>query len=240
MSSASNRPYPPPSNVSSVLFRLRSRNVPDRIDAEYLRDVNIPDGTISRTLFGLRFLKLIDEGGLLTEAAKSIVVSTDEEYKATLSGLVKEAYAEVFKVVNPAEDPQDRILNVFRRYTPGSQRPRMVTFFLGMCSEAGIPTLDTPRGRSMNQPSRPKQQRAAKPSGIANRSKSSPVQPIPVVHQIPTDGLLLAVTDEDIGLLEEAEFNEVWSALGKIARARARGRTRLQAIQDRKGEEVEE
>ena len=47
---SNNRPYPPPSNVVSVLQRLRSRNLPEQIDAEFLRDANIPEGTINRTL----------------------------------------------------------------------------------------------------------------------------------------------------------------------------------------------
>jgi hypothetical protein len=75
--------------------------------------------------------------------------STDEEYRSILAGLIREAYREVFDVVDPAKDPQERILNVFRRYTPASQRARMVIFFLGLCREAGIATLDVPRQRAM-------------------------------------------------------------------------------------------
>jgi len=146
------RPYPPPSNVVSVLQHLRTHNLPDRFDGEYLRDIGIPEGTIGRTLFALRFLKLIDEGGLLTEPLKSIHTSTDEEYKAVLSGLIREAYKDTFNVVDPSQETQDKILNVFRKYTPASQRDRMVTFFLGMCREAGITTLDVPKARSMGMP----------------------------------------------------------------------------------------
>ena len=145
-----NRPYTPPSNVAAVLQRLRTRNLPDRIDNEYLRDAGIPEGTINRTLFAMRFLGLVDEGGLLSEPLKSIHTSTDEEYQAILSGLIREAYKEVFNVVDPSQDPKDRIVNVFRRYTPASQRDRMVIFFLGMCREAGITTLDVPKTRAMS------------------------------------------------------------------------------------------
>ena len=144
-----NRPYPPPSNVISVLQRVRSRNLPDRIDTEYLRDAAIPQGTVHRTLFALRFLRLVEESGELTNALKAVATSTDEEYKTILSGLIREAYGEVFKVIDPAEDSQEQILNVFRRYTPASQRMRMVVFFLGVCREAGIPTRDVPRQRAM-------------------------------------------------------------------------------------------
>ena len=147
-----NRPYPPPSNVVSVLQRLRSRNLPERVDAEYLRDAAIPEGTVHRTLFALRFLGLINEPGEPTQALQSMHTSTDEEYRAILAGLIREAYGEVFNVVDPSEDTQDHILNVFRRYTPASQRTRMAAFFLGMCREAGIPTLDVPRHRAMARP----------------------------------------------------------------------------------------
>jgi len=148
---STNRPYTPPSNLIAVLERVRSRNLPERIDLEYLRDLGIPDGTVHRTFFALRFLKLVEESGELTEALKSIGRSTDEEYRAILSGLIRDAYSEVLKVIDPAENSQAEILNVFRRYNPASQRQRMVIFFLGMCREAGIPTLDVPRQRAMGR-----------------------------------------------------------------------------------------
>jgi len=164
-----NRPYTPPSNVVAVLQRLRSRNLPDRIEPDYLRDAGIPEGTISRTLFALRFLRLIDEGGLLSESLKSIHTATDEEYHAILSGLIKEAYKEVFSSVDPSQDSQDKILNVFRRYVPASQRMRMVIFFLGMCREAGIPTFDVPKARVMSE----KTTKMESPKPIARKSSTS-------------------------------------------------------------------
>lgn len=163
-----NRPYTPPSNVVAVLHRLRSRNLPERVEADYLRDASVSEGTVGRTLFALRFLGLIDEQGLPSQALRTIHTSTDEEYRSSLSGLIREAYSELFNVIDPAEDTQDRILNVFRRYTPASQRNRMVIFFLGMCREAGIPTLDVPRQRSMREPGAA---RAPSPRRAATRSR---------------------------------------------------------------------
>lgn len=142
-----NRPYPPPSNVIAVLNRLRSRNLSERIDADYLRDAGVPEGTIHRVSFALRFLGLV-ENDAPTKALRSITTSTDEEYRDILAGLIRDAYRELFEIVDPAQDSADRIVNVFRRYTPASQRERMVNFFLGMCREAGIPTLDAPRQRT--------------------------------------------------------------------------------------------
>lgn len=145
-----NRPYPPPSNVISILSRLRNRNLPEVVDAEYLRDASVPEGTNSRTLFALRFLGCIVGAGEPTPALRSIAISTDEEYMATLAELIREAYSEVFVSVDPSQDDQRTIVNFFRRYTPASQRERMVIFFLGMCREASIPTMDVPRKRTSN------------------------------------------------------------------------------------------
>ena len=124
----SNRPYPPPSNVIAVIQRLRNKNLPESVNSEYLRDSNIPEGTISRTIFALRFLGLINEKGEPTAALRAIASSTDEEYEKILGGLIRNAYREVFIEVNPSVDSQLRIVNFFRRYTPASQRERMVVF----------------------------------------------------------------------------------------------------------------
>ncbi len=169
-----NRPYPPTSNVIGVLHRLRSRNLPERIDIDYLRDAGIPEGSIHRVAFALRFLGLI-KNDMPTSALRTISTSTDEEYRDILSNLVREAYREVFEIVDPAEDSPERIVNVFRRYAPASQRQRMVMFFLGMCREAGIPTLDAPRQRATNDTSTPKMVKAkvSRSTSSTTRSKGS-------------------------------------------------------------------
>lgn len=203
-----NRPYPPPSNVLSVLQRLRTRNLPEAIDNEYLRDAGIPDGTIGRTLFAMRFLGLIDEGGLLSEPLKSIHTSTDEEYKAILSGLIREAYKDVFNVIDPAQDSQDKILNVFRRYTPASQRDRMVVFFLGMCREAGIPTLDVPKARAMSAVKTAKQlpkSASTKTTGTTtSRRERTSTQQATITHIDPAlEGLIKTLPTPGTALSEE-------------------------------------
>lgn len=190
-----NRPYAPPSNVISVLQRLRSRNLPERVDIEYLRDAGVSKGTVGRTLFGLRFLGLITDANSPTDALRTVHTATDEEYQQILMALIKYSYADVFNVVDPSEDSHERILNVFRRYTPASQRDRMVIFFLGLCREAGIPVSDQPRKRSMREP-RP--QRTSTPSAASNpqasrrtpRQRSHSETVLPGGVQLALDGLI--------------------------------------------------
>lgn len=145
-SNPDHRPYAPTANVIAMLNRFRTRNLPEKIDSEYLRDAGITDSLNPRVLFALRFLGFIDDDAP-TSILRSIARSTDEEYQTILAGVLRDTYRDVFEVLDPTQDQQSRFINFFRRYSPASQRDRMVTFFLGMCREAGIPTIDAPRNR---------------------------------------------------------------------------------------------
>jgi hypothetical protein len=217
--SVTNRPYGPPANVIAVLQRLRTRNLPERVDSEYLRDAGVSEGTISRTSFGLRFLGLITDEGAPTQPLRSIHTSTDEEYHSILAGLMREAYKEVFDVVNPAEDSQDRILNVFRRYTPASQRPRMVIFFLGMCREASIPALDVPRQRGMAE-ARPRRTSGARqPSPARRASNTAASTPSGPMSGIPPALELLIGSLPPEGSPLSAKRREQWLRMAEAALA---------------------
>ena len=128
-----------------------------------------------------------------------------------LPHLIREAYSEVFDVVDPAQDSQDRILNVFRRYTPASQRNRMVIFFLGMCREAGIETLDVPRQRTMSEPrQRSTATTATQPSGrtIRGQVKGAGKKLSPAL-----EGLVSSLPPEGEPL--SAERREQWLAMAR-------------------------
>lgn len=167
----SNRPYPPPTTCIALLNRFRSRNLPEHIDSEYLRDAGVTDSLNARVLYALRFLKLIDEG-IPTSTLRSIARSTDEEYRSILAAVLRDCYRDVFEMHDPAQDPQNQFVNFFRRYSPASQRDRMVVFFLGMCREAGLATVDAPRNRTSGVAANAKTSSAKKP-------KSTPVSVAP-------------------------------------------------------------
>ena len=81
-----NRPYAAPSNVIDILKRLRSRNLPDRVDSEYLRAAGVPDGSNYRVVFALKFLGLVDND-IPTPDLRAIATSTDEEYRMILGAI---------------------------------------------------------------------------------------------------------------------------------------------------------
>src|SRR3990172_8952367 len=145
-------PYASPANVLGVVHRYRDRNLPEEFNVALLSDIGIPKANIHRILAALRFLSLIGEGGEPTATFQSLQTAPEAEYQAIFGGVVRNAYQEPLKTVDPSRDSQLMIDNHFRRYTPQSQRHRMVTLFLALCREAGIATLDTPRQRGMKRP----------------------------------------------------------------------------------------
>lgn len=215
------RPYAPPANVIAVIRRTRQINLPDVIDNDFLRVAQISENLYGRVHDGMRFLGLVDEGGHPTDALAAISAAGEEEYRSILAGAVREAFAEDFNRVDPGQDTQAVIVDAFKRYAPRSQTKRMVMLFLGLCREAGIPVAEAPRERKMaGAPARKRSpgsvgQATKTPKDRSNSGGGAPTGPA-------SSDTLLGVTVEDIALLDENDFAEVWSALGKIARARGR------------------
>ncbi|HET7056195.1 MAG TPA: DUF5343 domain-containing protein [Thermomicrobiales bacterium] len=217
------RPYAPAANVLGLLDRIRRRNLPETIDPDFMRIANIPEGSMGRVAATLRFLDLVDEAGRPTDQLRAMARADDDEYRALLGAVVREAYAADFARVDPAEDTTARIMSAFQRYEPRSQTARMVMLFLGLARAVGIEVLEAPRERQMRD--RP----TARATPVrTRRDRPQPTTAAPAVDPIRgaipplTGSLLFGVTIDDIGNLEsQADFETVWSALGLIARARA-------------------
>lgn len=213
-----NRPYGPPSNVVDVLQRLRDRNLPDRLDAEFLRDAGISVNLASRTMFGLQFLGLVNNFEP-TDALRSIAVSTDEEYRTTLADLVQSAYSDVFDVLDPEKDSQDKFTNFFRRYTPASQRSRMVTFFLGICREAGLAVLEGPKPRRSSASTSQSRPRPRAPQRTAQAAQQQSEPPRRQGSQIPSAIQLLVESLPPEGGALSKERRKQWLSLADAALA---------------------
>lgn len=226
------RPYAPAANVVGLLERIRRRNLPDVIDPDFMRIAGIPEGTMGRVAFALRFLELADDAGRPTDRLRAIARADDDEFRELLAAVLREAYAADFARIDPGQDTQARIVSAFQRYEPRSQTERMVMLFLGLVRAAGLPILEAPRERGMQPVAR------AGPRPIPlRRAATAPRPRTPVgLAQEPSnrainqpDNLVFGVTIEDIGALPPEEFTEVWNALGKIAQARANA---LKALND--------
>lgn len=223
------RPYAPAANVVAVLDRVRRVNLPDVIDNGVLRLAGVSEGAMGRVNYALRFLGLVDPNGRPTDRLRALARADDEEGRDLLAAVVREAYASDFARLDPAQDPQPRIVSAFQRYEPRSQIERMVMLFLGLCRAAGIPVLDPPRERGIQagrtapratngaRTPRPRE-RTPDPRGGRQRSPDAAS-----FDSVPRDSLNFDLHQLDL-IEDEDEFKEVWEALGKARRIMGRAR----------------
>ena len=224
------RPYAAPSNVVSVLVRARSRNLPETISNEFLRLADVPETVFGRVMTALRFLDLVTEDGRPTETLLAISGAPEAQYRELLAASIRTAYADDFQRIDPARDPQGKIQDAFTPYQPRSQTQRMVILLLGLCREAEIPVLDVPRDRKMQvtlgkQGRIPRSREVQRPKASQKRAEAASTQNQYPVAQLSPSGLAFGVTDDDLASLGQEEFEEVWNALGKVMRARAKVRS---------------
>jgi pantothenate synthetase len=182
----------------------------------------------------LKFLELVDAEDRPTDALRALASCPEEEYKQLLEQTIRTAYASDFENIDPTVDPQQKIVDTFKRYTPKSQHSRQVMLLLGLCREAGMAVVDAPRERKMQQRGKTNRTTAQPRQASGSTASRTMGQPAPgVPPQI--SGLLFGVTEDDIAVLNEKDFDEVWSALGKVAKARAKATRERLAVQQSLG-----
>ncbi len=164
-------PYAPSPSVLSVIRRLRERSLPDPLTAQELTRMSISEGLTNRTLRALSFLGLIDEEGHRTPTFERLGKASSNEYPELLGEVIKEAYKEVFTIIDPADATDIEIDNAFRLYEPRAQRGRMITLFRGLCQEAGLMSGEPPQSVKRSRMATPK---PTSQSNGARRPKSEP------------------------------------------------------------------
>jgi hypothetical protein len=212
------RPYAASSNIIEVINRARTRNLPETVDDDFLRIAGVPELAWSRVMQTLRFLGLVHEDGRPSDTFEALSGAPEDKYRELLSRIIQEAYRIEFKNIDPGQDPQSKIINAFQPYKPRSQTERMVMLFLGLCREAGIPVLDAPRERRMKEAQTIRQRPAGRQEGTKYETHRRTARNF---NAHPEDHSIFGITEEDIGVLDEAAYQELWTALGKVVRARA-------------------
>ena len=175
------RPYASPVNIIAVLTWVRTRNLPNPLNNDFLRIAGVTEASYGRVTQALRFMNLVHEDEKPTDHLMTLASATDAQHRDVLESVVREAYRSKFEFVDSSEDPQSKILDAFQRYEPRSQIGRMVTLFLGLCREAGIPVVDAPKLRQMGDP-KPKISRPQNGNRKATQNKSRATQS----HDVPT------------------------------------------------------
>lgn len=164
-------PYAPYANVLTIIRHARDRGLKEPVTSKSITTLGVPEGNATRTMQALRFLKLLDEEGYLTERFKLLSNAPSDEYPGLFEQVLRDAYPLVFNALQPATATDQQFVNAFRLYQPKAQRPRMIILFKGLCREAGLIAGGTPEvlNRPRVTPSKP----PTSPNG-AKRPKQEP------------------------------------------------------------------
>lgn len=168
-------PYAPPSAFLAFMDAVRDRDLPTPYTAEVVTRAGITEALAPRTLKTLKLFDLIDDENQPTEQLHDLAKAGGDAYKARLAEVLQAAYADVFRYIDPAKDPMDKVADQFRSYSPRGQRERMVTLFLGLCEFVG---LAPPRERETKPraATKPRQKSSPKPKK-AEQKKTQQVPP---------------------------------------------------------------
>lgn len=146
-------PYAFTGNVLDILGRLREASLPNLIDATAVVRIGVSEGNAHRTIAALRFLGLVDEEYKQTDVMKSLAKASTEDYPTVLGAVIRNAYSEIFQLVNPETSTEQKVMDAFRGREPQSQWKQMGTLFIGLCQEAGImPGKPATADRSTSSP----------------------------------------------------------------------------------------
>lgn len=156
--------YAPTVAIVRVIERYRDRGLPAPIDADTLVRANLTtDSLAQRTVQSLKLLDLLDDDLQPTADLVALGKVPTDQFKERLAEVLRTAYADVFKFVDPATDSYEHIHDQFRPYKPPSLRDRMTTLFLGLCEYAEL----IPEGRTRQLTGR----------RVATGSKTTAMQP---------------------------------------------------------------
>lgn len=121
------------------------------ISIEMMPRIGISESLAGRTVQALFLLGFYDEeDGQVTPTFDALRKMSENEARAHLAALLREAYAEVLKYVDPATATLEEIERQFRVFEPTGQVPRMVQLFIGLFTYVGIrePTDNAPRANA--------------------------------------------------------------------------------------------
>jgi len=225
-------PYAPPSAVLSVIQFYRRRDVPAAVTLTNLQQIGVTETLAARVLAALKFLNLLREDGTTTDEFRALRYASEDDYQTVLSGVLQAAYKGVLDHVDISTAGERELNNAFIPFSPGGQRPRMITLFQALAKEAGWPLAVEPKASSPRAITAKPVTRPKRPSGTEKhgRGGAPPLRPDPGnLDQNLGSGLRLNVTAADLDALSEQDFDTVWSALGLLQKAR---RQSLKAAQD--------
>lgn len=119
-------PYAPISALREFFTKMRSMSVPSRIDAQFLRKLNVASNNEYALLSALKFLGVVDERGKPTHSYR--LLQTTDRFEETLRHLVESAYRPLLDAGGLTMSAED-LQNYFRVESSPSQAKNAARFF---------------------------------------------------------------------------------------------------------------
>jgi hypothetical protein len=133
-------PYAPVSALREFLTRMSAIGIPNRVDRNFIRRLNVAKNNEWSLLSALKFLEVIDDQGAPTAEYKPLQRS--DRFTEVLRRLVEQAYAPLFELGGASMSTED-LRNYFKVSSSPSQSKNAARFFREVCDLAGIPLSDS-------------------------------------------------------------------------------------------------
>jgi len=137
-------PYASTGSITKVIEKHRQVGL-QTMSLQRLEQIGVTESLAPRTLQALVFLGFYDENGSVTPEFDALRHAEKHEFKPRLAALLREAYAPVLEVLDPATATPLDVENAFRGYLPTGQLARIVQLFMGLMIYADLMPEDRRR-----------------------------------------------------------------------------------------------
>lgn len=129
--------------LRDFMRHIQSAGVPPKIGLKYLKTAGFKSSNDERIPSVLRFLGFLDSSGTPTDIYKKYRNKTEAPY--VLGNVIREAYAELFKMYSDAyQKDLEALRNFFSTHTTAGERvvTAMASTFQTICAEAKFDVLE--------------------------------------------------------------------------------------------------
>lgn len=133
----SRAPYASTGSIMKVIEKHRQVGL-QTMSLPRLQQIGVTEALAPRTMQALVYLGFYAEDGTVTAEFDALRKVAEYDFKPRLAALLREAYASVLEVLDPATATPLDVENAFRGFEPTGQLPRMVQLFMGLMIYAGV------------------------------------------------------------------------------------------------------
>lgn len=140
-------PYGTTGQITTVIEKHRQVGLPV-MNLQRLQQIGISEALAPRTMHTLISLGFYDENGNVTPEFDALRKVPEHDFKPRLAAMLREAYAPILEVLDPATATPLDVENAFRGFEPTGQLPRMIQLFMGLMIYADLMPEDRRRAAS--------------------------------------------------------------------------------------------